>query len=513
MYLLALIVVIITSVLFHTWRKLHEIPGPFWAKFTNLQRVYWVKTMRSHDIHQHLHAQYGDIVRMGPNMVSIADPAVIPTLYTPRAGFPKSKFYAAFIPYTKGGSLPAIFTTQDEDQHKQLKSPIAHIYSTSNVATLEPFVDAMLQLLTVELDKRFTGTNQVFDLGDWLQYFAFETMGTMTFSRQYGLLRTGSDANGMLQAIWEFMLRIAPMTQIPWFDRLWYKNSATATLFHRPAASPILKIVSEAISEREQKRQCKEPASNNDSNSTEGASHPDFLDQFLDLLDHNPSVQPWFTRAWTFSNVIAGSDSTASVMKAAMYYLLTNTDSLLRLREELLQTCITFKPSQARGMGEPPIFPAWQDIKDLPFLDACINEAARLHPPFCLPLERVVPPGGVTLAGRYFAEGTVVGMNPYVVNRHRGVFGEDADEWRPERWLVHAAEKRRMEGSVLTFGAGRRICMGKPVALLEIKKVVAALVVNYEITLRDPSSYVLENSYFFRQKGINVHIARLTDSV
>ena len=75
----------------------------------------------------------------------------------------------------------------------------------------------------------------------------------------------------------------------------------------------------------------------------------------------------------------------------------------------------------------------------------------RLHPPFCLPFERVVPEGGVEICGRFFKGGTVVGMNPYVANRHRRTWGEDADEWRPERWLgLEEEEHRILEQSVLT---------------------------------------------------------------
>lgn len=70
------------------WRLL-DIPGPILARFTNLQRYYWVKTTRAHEIHKEIHDQYGDFVRLGPNMVSISDPAAIPSLYPIRPGIPK----------------------------------------------------------------------------------------------------------------------------------------------------------------------------------------------------------------------------------------------------------------------------------------------------------------------------------------------------------------------------------------------------------------------------------------
>lgn len=148
--------------------------------------------------------------------------------------------------------------------------------------------------------------------------------------------------------------------------------------------------------------------------------------------------------AWTFSNVIAGSDSTAVVMRTVWYNLLAHPETLHRLRDELTETAA----SRPGGFSKP--FPAWKDVCDLPYLDACINEGVRLHPPFCLPFERVVPSGGITIGGYYFPEGTVVGMSPYVVNRHAATFGPDADEWRPGRWMVPEGERRKLEASILT---------------------------------------------------------------
>lgn len=84
-----LAVFLFAAYLVHTYRKLKDFPGPFWAKFTDAQRSWWVKSMRAHEIHQEQHEKYGDAVRFGPNMISLSDPAAIPALYPMRAGFPK----------------------------------------------------------------------------------------------------------------------------------------------------------------------------------------------------------------------------------------------------------------------------------------------------------------------------------------------------------------------------------------------------------------------------------------
>ncbi|EAQ84780.1 hypothetical protein CHGG_08794 [Chaetomium globosum CBS 148.51] len=192
--------------------RLRHFPGPFVARFTNLQRVSWVQTARSHEIHAQMHKRYGDFVRMGPNMVSISDPNLIPAVYPIRPGVPKGNFYRSLMPYSRqGAALPLVFNTRDEALHKKMKKPIAPIFSLSNVLTFEKFVDQILELLFTQLDQRFAGRETPFDLGDWLQFFAFEVMGTMTFSRQYGFLEKGCDGNGLLGAIWDFMQTAAPV--------------------------------------------------------------------------------------------------------------------------------------------------------------------------------------------------------------------------------------------------------------------------------------------------------------
>ncbi|KAA8647973.1 hypothetical protein EYZ11_005654 [Aspergillus tanneri] len=478
------------------YTSLRHIPGPFWASFTNLQRVYWVQTARSHEIHSHVHQGYGDFVRLGPHMVSISDPRLIPVVYPMRAGLPKGNFYRSLMPYSRQGSaLPLVFNTRDEALHKQLKKPIAPLFSLSNVLTFEHLVDQTLTVLFSQFDQRFARKQSIpFDLGDWLQFFAFEVMGTMTFSRRYGFLEHGQDAKGLLIAIWNFMKTAAPVTQIPWFDRLWYKNPIAA--FFRPTTGmPILNIVRESINQRRERlEKGSQVGSRNEINQD------DFLSRFLHIQTNDTSVPPWAVTAWTFSNVIAGSDSTAAVLKTLWYNLLSNPTSKQRLYDELIEL------ERKHVLSRP--YPAWREIADQPYLDACVNEAIRLHPPFCLPFERVVPVEGITIAGRFFPGGTVIGMNPWVVNRHRPTFGEDADCWRPDRWLGDKERYRIMEQSILTFGAGRRVCLGKNVAMLELKKLTAALILNYEVTILDPAQYQVENRWFFRQWGLKVQIRR-----
>lgn len=88
------------------------------------------------------------------------------------------------------------------------------------------------------------------------------------------------------------------------------------------------------------------------------------------------------------------------------------------------------------------------------YRNAVIKECLRLHTSNCPPMERVVPSSGMKANGYYIPEGTVVSVAHYVTHRDPEVFGEDACQFRPERWLeADPSRLKRMENSFLAVRA------------------------------------------------------------
>jgi cytochrome P450 len=77
---------------------------------------------------------------------------------------------------------------------------------------------------------------------------------------------------------------------------------------------------------------------------------------------------------------------------------------------------------------------SYADAKVMPYLQAAMKEAMRLHPAVGIPMPRYVPKGGAEIDGKWYPAGTVVGVNTWVMHHGRAVFGQDADIFRPERW-------------------------------------------------------------------------------
>ena len=182
-------------------------------------------------------------------------------------------------------------------------------------------------------------------------------------------------------------------------------------------------------------------------------------------------------------------------MRTVFYHLLKYPQTLQRLLTELEEA------ASENRLSDPV---SWKEARDLPYLDACVKEAGRIHPPFGLPLERVVPAEGAEICGQRFEAGTVVGINAWVVHRDKRTFGEDVGTWRPERWLCEDVRRKEMENSLLTvryfyypcvngqsthascvpaqFGAGHRSCIGKHISYLEIYKLVPSMLRKYQVS-------------------------------
>lgn len=208
------------------------------------------------------------------------------------------------MPYIKtGNALPLVFNIRDDGLHKKLKTPIASLYSLSNVLTFEGTIDEVLRILFNQLDDRFSGGSTTFDLGEWMQFFAFDVMGTMSFSRRYGFLETGRDDRGLLAGLWKFFTCCAPVsliftpcwlraaesakvTQMPWFDYVWQKNPVVA-VFRPTSASGIMEVVREKIEERYKEIET--------SGSGKGTiNKKDFLSRFIAVQLARPQVPKWY---------------------------------------------------------------------------------------------------------------------------------------------------------------------------------------------------------------------------
>jgi hypothetical protein len=423
-----------------------------------------------------------------------------------------------------GKRVASLVAMTDEAEQSRSRRPVAHAYSLSTMVEYEGLVDSTIALFLSRLDTKYADTGETFDLGLWLQFFAFDVIGELTFSKRLGFLAKGGDIENIMQSIGANFDRISVMGQMPWLDLCLWKNPIYLRLFAKAVPSPIISFGQRRLEERLNTGlepdlsavEIADPELRAKDLARSQQSKPDFLTRFIHLRNqHADTISDEQVLAYLFANVNAGSDTTAAILRAIFYYLLKNPTSLEKLEHEL-GSAVAIKILSAP-------FPSWTESQQLPYLSAVIKEALRLHPALGLPLERVVPPSGLNLElesprksldpmSYYFPPGTVVGVNPWVFQRDPRIFGANPLTWNPDRWL-HANAKH-MENELLTFGAGKRTCLGRNIAMLELHKLVPAVLLRYAMELADESKeWTLRNSWIVSQEGVDVVIKRKQKNV
>ncbi|ETN45759.1 uncharacterized protein HMPREF1541_09592 [Cyphellophora europaea CBS 101466] len=464
--------------------KLNLIPGPYLAGFTDLWRFLDCIVATPHTTHIDLHRRFkSDFVRIGPRIISISDPSLIPKVYGLNSGFTKTDFYTLHMLSYNKQFTPSLFTTLDEGYHAKYKRPIANAYSMSTLVDFEPMIDSTSALFMSRLDE-FCASGNICDFGKWLQMYAFDVIGEIVFSKKLGFLETRSDVDGIIADIKTKVSAGGSIGQIPATDRFLTKSSIYLAL---APTHPVVKFTVDRMNERM-------------SGDVEG--HRDFLARCYEAQKKNPDlVTDRIIRMYNIDNVLAGSDTTGISLRAIFYYLIKNPRCMKLVLDEI---------DTADQGGLLSRFVTWQPSNKMTYLQACIKEAMRLHPAVGLLLERHVPKGGIELNGRYLPEGTIVGINPWVTARDKSVYGEDADYFVPERWLNATTERLAvMERSNLAFGHGARSCIGKNISMLEIAKLVPQILRHYELAFPQPGlEWKIRGGWFVGQEGFDVCLKR-----
>lgn len=121
---------------------------------------------RSKAIHA-LHKKYGPIVRIGPREVSFCGVEAVRDIYSARNKLIKGPAYEAF-------GRQSSFTIRDRDMHRQRQKQIAHVFSPSAIAAVEPLVAEQVAHLVFQIAQR---TSQPIDMMEWFRIFALDVVG------------------------------------------------------------------------------------------------------------------------------------------------------------------------------------------------------------------------------------------------------------------------------------------------------------------------------------------------
>ncbi|KAI1856230.1 hypothetical protein JX265_011742 [Neoarthrinium moseri] len=457
-----------------------------------------------HLVTKRLHEQYGPIVRIGPNHLDLDCPSLIKTCLDRNGLWRKTEFYAVSGVLHEGKVAYNIFSETNSAEHARIKKPIAKYYSMNGVLTLQPHIDNVLGHFVRQIDARFVGTGEemgpAFDFGQWVLYLGWDMVGKVTYGKRVGYLDKGYDFDGTLNVEDKAMDYLVTVGMQPGLDKFLDKNRLYR--IGPPSFGSLVAISLQHLIRRYDGSDKHDPAK------------PDFMDRYIEAKAEHPDiVDDQRLLSYLLANMAAGADTTALTLRSVFYLSLKHPSVWARLQAEVLAAPFARK----KTMDLPASF---ADARALPYLEAVVREALRLYPGNCFPMERYVPAGGVTLPdGSFVGEGAAVGFNAYVLHRNAGVWGADAEAFRPERWLRDEAAgegedafRRRltdMNNCDLSFGAGQRKCIGMNLGMMQVYKTVATLVALYEFELADPErEWRIHNSIFPRQSGVEFRMRK-----
>jgi cytochrome P450 len=337
--------------------------------------------------------------------------------------------------------------------HSQRRRVWDRAFTPASLKDYEPMIHRRASQLIEQLSKR---KGQEIDLGHWMGCFTLDFMGDLAFGSAFNNLEEGGEQSG-LQRMIESGVRVQDLFgTVPWIRALW------VVMPRPPAVRKIYALGEQVLAKRKVK----------------GAMRKDI---FFHLLDedgssgHEPLSDASLVMDASIA-LVAGSDTTAVALSNVFYYLLVHSQVLTRLRDEL----------------ESHLPPGDENLDmtllgQLPFLNAVINEALRLQPATPTGLQRCPPAdsNGVTVGQIVIPPGTTVQIPTWSLHRDPRYFWPHPNSFYPDRWLVdpktaNSDNFRLNTMAYMPFSYGPQNCVGKQLALNELRYVISSLLRTFD---------------------------------
>lgn len=273
----------------------------------------------------------------------------------------------------------------------------------TSLVSYETFVDECADVFARRLQE-MADTGETINMAHWFQCYAFDVIACITYGSRFGFLDRGDDIRGMMSDL-HAVLRYSTLVGIvSWLHGWIFYPASKLQLFGAKGRVTIMDFVKRRMAIREGERQLREPGDKTKAQE-EGVTR-DFLDRLLDQHEANPEKTTMYHVFLVgLANINAGSDTTATSLAGILYCLLKTPRVLAKLKEEI---------ESFTAKGQLSAHPTFKETQRMPYFDAVVKEALRLHSAVGLPLWRVVPEGGVDIAGQYLPAGTNVGINAWV---------------------------------------------------------------------------------------------------
>ncbi|PGH01470.1 hypothetical protein AJ79_07908 [Helicocarpus griseus UAMH5409] len=433
---------------------LRNYPGPFLARGTHFANFFWVYKGNLHTKVKQFNAQYGDVVRIAPDMLVYTSAQAWKDICGHRkAG--SGSFLKDGVWYSSvGKTQPSILSANDAD-HSRGRRLLAHAFSEKALREQEGLLQSYVDLL-VNRVREYAVEGSPADMTRWYNYTTFDIIGDLAFGEPFGCLETRT-YHPWVKVVFQ---AIKAMTLIRPFITLF---SASVLNMVVPKKLEKARDASFEFSKEKVHRRL-----------ALQTTRPDFMTY---ILKHNDEKGMSIEEIEANANIliVAGSETTASLLSGCTFFLLTHPKVYQKFVDEI------------RGAFQHEADITVQSVSKLPYVLAVLDESLRMYPPTPNVLPRSVPQGGAIIDGKFVPEGTSVSMAYYATFRSESNFAKP-DCFIPERWLGNdpqfATDKKE---ALQPFSFGPRNCLGKNLAYAEMRLIMAKLAWNFDMTLQRDS--------------------------
>ncbi|KAL8848824.1 MAG: hypothetical protein Q9221_006163 [Calogaya cf. arnoldii] len=422
------------------YRHLKGVPGPWFAPFSRAWLFITLASEDSPNRYVAVNDRFGPLARVGPNHLLTNDPETFRKILVARSRYERGPWFDSLRLDPKRANL---ITEKNISQHNKLRSQMAPGYEGRDVDNFGQDIEQNLQEWIIYVQKHGVsypnGPHKDFEIGRSIQYLVTDMICLLLFGRTFGFVAKHADCFDFLKTLEE---RLPIVEKFSIFTEI---NQLLALVSHIPWLKRILPSARDSNGIGKIIGISRELVKNRIDEGIE--SKPDMLGSFL-----RHGLEPDLAELEITIALFAGSDTTATSIRAILLHVITNPLVYGRLQREI----------DGRILDGTISAPAYEDeICKLPYLQACIREGLRVFPPITYLRERVTPKHGDTLNGFFIPAGVNIGFNlPGLLLNE--AFGSDARTFRPERWLdQEPAHLRSMERIMdLVFGWGATRCLG-----------------------------------------------------
>ncbi|KAK1753540.1 putative sterigmatocystin biosynthesis P450 monooxygenase stcF [Echria macrotheca] len=215
---------------------------------------------------------------------------------------------------------------------------------------------------------------------------------------------------------------------------------------------------------------------------------PDFMAHIIEHVGQEGGMTSNELTANAQLLIMAGSETSATLLATTCYFLMKNPPIQAKLQQEI-------RSAFAR---ESDI--TFASVSKLPYTLAVLHEAMRIHPPVPAGIHRFTPRGGIVIDGRFVAGGADVVVHQYAAYNSPSNF-KDPERFVPERWMGderYAGDNRDVFNP---FSIGPRACIGRGLAYMESRLVLARLVWGFDMELMpDSEDWIRQKTWILYEK-------------